>query len=663
MKLRQKLFISFLVIGLLPAIILGIFSLNLATEALNVQAYNQLTSIRSIKKQQIESYFDERQGDLNMLIESIRGQIGRNPNASVSELGEQNSAYFEKFINTYGYYDLFLIDDRGEVFYSVTKEADYQTNLVDGKFSNSGLGQLFKKVQQEKTYHLSDFKPYQPSNNDPAAFIAMSLSFENHPQLVIALQLSSQKIGEIMQQRDGMGETGESYLVGEDLRMRSDSFLDPEHHSLKASFAGTVEKNGVDTEASKAALSGEESTRIVLDYNNNPVLSAYTPLTIQDVKWALMVDIDEAEAMLPVKKLQWIIGLIFLISLIAITAVAFYVAKKITHPLGGEPDQMQLITEQIAAGDLTVEFCDSREKTGVYGAMSKMSKNLLGLMTRIIGVIDELSNAANQASSTAEQSNQSIRAQQVDIENVSCAMTQMSTTIEQVANSAKSVADSTQQVESMSKMAHSQVTDTIVVIESLSNEIDTAAKVISSVEENSQAIGSILEVIRGVADQTNLLALNAAIEAARAGDQGRGFAVVADEVRELAQKTQVSTLNIKEMIELLQTGTQRAVAVMENSTKQAKETVLSAQKTAATITDSYEQVQLISNSAMQIASGASQQSYAAEEVNKSLVSINQAAQQNASGIDEINSTSKHLNSLATDLQNITGSFTLLKAKS
>ncbi len=168
-------------------------------------------------------------------------------------------------------------------------------------------------------------------------------------------------------------------------------------------------------------------------------------------------------------------------------------------------------------------------------------------------------------------------------------------------------------------------------------------------------------MIRGIADQTNLLALNAAIEAARAGDQGRGFAVVADEVRQLAQKTQSSTLDIKEMIELLQQGTQQAVSVMQLSTDKASDTVTSARGTASSIHDSYQEIQLISENAMQIAAAADQQSAAAEEINQALVAINEAALQNAIGINEITSTSEHLNLLAVDLQQITGKFTLRKS--
>jgi methyl-accepting chemotaxis protein len=119
--------------------------------------------------------------------------------------------------------------------------------------------------------------------------------------MYIALQLPLGGIQKIMGIREGMGETGESYLVGEDLKMRSNSFLDPIGHTVKASFAGTVNKNGVDTEAAKRALAMERNTDIILDYNGNPVLSSFDFIDFGHFKWAVLSEIDEPEAFASIK--------------------------------------------------------------------------------------------------------------------------------------------------------------------------------------------------------------------------------------------------------------------------------------------------------------------------------------------------------------------------
>ncbi|HMB31768.1 MAG TPA: hypothetical protein VKN82_08085, partial [Desulfohalobiaceae bacterium] len=182
--------------------------------------------------------------------------------------------YFTKYIKSYGYYDLFLINKKGYVFYTVGKEADYHTNMLEGKYSDSNLGKLTRKVLRTKSYAMADFASYAPSGGKPASFVARPLIHNNKVEMVVALQLSLQDINNIMQERTGMGESGETYLVGPDKLMRSDSFLATQSHSVEASFAGTVQQNGVDTVASRQALNGKTDAQIIDDYNGNPVLSA-----------------------------------------------------------------------------------------------------------------------------------------------------------------------------------------------------------------------------------------------------------------------------------------------------------------------------------------------------------------------------------------------------
>ena len=190
---------------------------------------------------------------------------------------EKGLTFFSKYRSIYGYYDLFLLDPDGYCFFTVAGESDCRTNLANGKFKDSGLGKLVRRVLATKKFAIADFEPYAPSNNEPAAFMAQPLLHENDVELIVALQLSIESINGIMQERTGMGETGETYLVGSDNLMRSDSFLDPKNHAVKSSFANPG-SGRVDTEATKAALLGKEGNKIVIDYNGNPVLSAYTPL-------------------------------------------------------------------------------------------------------------------------------------------------------------------------------------------------------------------------------------------------------------------------------------------------------------------------------------------------------------------------------------------------
>ena len=254
--------------------------------------------------------------------------------------------FFTQYNEQYGYYDLFLLSADGFCFYSVCQEADYETNFVDGKYSNSNLGVLVREVLSTKKFGFADFKPYAPSNGAPAAFIAAPVidAQDNELEIIVALQLPLDTVNAIMGVRAGMGETGETYLVGPDKLMRSDSFLDAQGHSVAASFAGTVEKNGVDTEAATEALAGNTDAKIIDDYNGNPVLSAFTPVNVFGTTWALLAEIDKAEAFAPVQTMEanaeaaksglktasWIIAGV---AVAIISIVAYFVAMLVTGPV------------------------------------------------------------------------------------------------------------------------------------------------------------------------------------------------------------------------------------------------------------------------------------------------------------------------------------------
>ncbi|MBA6230730.1 MULTISPECIES: methyl-accepting chemotaxis protein [unclassified Colwellia] len=656
MNLKNKLLITFLSIALLPTMAVGLISSYISSSALEKQVFSQLTAVREIKKTQIKDYFNERKSNIKVLSETVGNMLNFSSAKSLKISANNNHNFFENFIHTYGYYDFFLIDKNGDVFYTVTKEADYQTNLLTGAYNQSGLGKLYKKVSNNKSFAMSDFSRYAPSNNEPAGFIALPYTNRSGVEIVIALQLSIDEINYLMQQRSGMGVSGESYLVGSDLLMRSDSFLDPKAHSVKASFAGNVKQNGVDTEAVKLALSGETGNKIIDDYNSNPVLSSYTPININGITWVLLAEIDVAEAFLPVYKMYKNIFYIIVLCVLGII-IALLTAKSILKPLGGEPTEMQKISETIADGDLMISFIEHSNHSSVYGAMQRMTTHLRNVISKIIHDSNNLTHVAMETSALSLQSSTSLQNQKLNIAQIATAVEQMSVSINEVSHNAANVAHSAQKASSSSGHANTKISQAIDDLNNLGGEIYQANNIIQDLEKDSTDIGSVLEVIRGIAEQTNLLALNAAIEAAieaaRAGEQGRGFAVVADEVRSLASKTQESTKNIELMIKKLQKASTDAVKAMEVSQDVCRQTIANTQDVADVIASMNGEIKSITQMTDLIATAVEEQSCVSNEISKNVTAISDVANENSTSAEQVSASSKDISNIAAALNQLT----------
>ncbi|MCB1903069.1 MAG: methyl-accepting chemotaxis protein, partial [Gammaproteobacteria bacterium] len=217
-------------------------------------------------------------------------------------------------------------------------------------------------------------------------------------------------------------------------------------------------------------------------------------------------------------------------------------------------------------------------------------------------------------------------------------------------------AEAAQLSDTEARRGYEVVAETTRSINGLALEVKKAAEVIQKLAADSQNIGSILDVIRGIADQTNLLALNAAIEAARAGDQGRGFAVVADEVRTLAQRTQESTEEIQRMIEHVQIGASNAAQVMENGRDLAERSVKEAGAAGSSLESITAAARTISDLNTQIASAAEEQSSVSAEIDRNIHNISHAAGETTQHAHEVAAASGELTRLMSDLNSLVKQF-------
>ncbi len=294
--------------------------------------------------------------------------------ATVPALAGEAQDFYTQYTTEYGYGNLYLINRNGYVYYTTAHEADYQTNLVDGPYRGSNIARLFRQVIETRRSGFADFEPYEPLGGAPVAFLAAPLVFRDRVEVVVVVELVSDEINAIIQERTGLGQTGETYLVGPDNRMRSNSRLDPEHRSVAASFMGTVEENGVDTKATRKALAGETGTDLILDYRDQRVLSAWTPIDVFGETWALLVEQDEAEAFAAVIVLRnvsaAVAGLTMLIVVFVASRIAFSISNPVVH--------LTEVARVVADGNLDIQATvESNDEIGLLGdAFNQMTRQL-----------------------------------------------------------------------------------------------------------------------------------------------------------------------------------------------------------------------------------------------------------------------------------------------
>lgn len=348
---------------------------------------------------------------------------------------------------------------------------------------------------------------------------------------------------------------------------------------------------------------------------------------------------------------------ILVVSAVAV-AVSFLIQAATVSPINAVVDALRDIAE--GEGDLTRRL-QIRSHDEV-GQLSSWFNTFIERVHKIIGEFSvtatELNANAEKLSQTAKETEKGVVNQQSEIQQVVTAVREMASVVEDVAQNVTQAADNAEEADRQAKNGKSVVTGTMAQIESLSRDINAAADVIDKLRQETDNIGSVLDVIRGIAEQTNLLALNAAIEAARAGEQGRGFAVVADEVRTLASRTQTSTQEIQEMIERLQAGAREAVQMMEKGTSQAEESVKQADQASISLEAITNGVSSIRDKTNQIASASEEQSAATREIERNMENIATVARQTSEGSVEIASSIADLANAASSMAAIVKQFKL-----
>jgi methyl-accepting chemotaxis protein len=733
-RFGRKLLASFLAAGLIPLAAVGSIAYAQGVAALENAANGKLTALAAARQSQITDYSEvignqvrtfAESGDVSRALAAFGEVYPDDPtpiqDAYIGTLGEvddagDGSAYsqvhaefhpiFQSYQLAFGYYDVFIFDTEGNLIYSVFKETDFATNLVNGPFADTGLGEAFSgAIAGEIAW--TDFAPYAPSADAPAAFVGHPVLSDGTVIGAVAFQMPIDAISRIMQQQAGLGESGETYLVGPDRLMRSNSrFVED----------STILSLEVDTPSVAAALAGETGVKEVLDYRGVEVVSAYAPVTVFGQEWAILAEIDSAEAYEAVATLAKLAGTVAMVAIAGLVVSAGALAGAIAAPVKRVADAADHLAnvdlpafEQAfgtaAGGDLTASFqvtgteIDTRSHDE-FGVMARSFNDMLrglratgasfeAMMAELrssIGtatdVATRMSNASLSVARASEESAHAATEVASSITTVAIAANTQATITENVSQAVQQIADEVSQAGDAMNRAKAltdhaaadaragreQAREAAEAIGRITAVFDKASETVTEVGAQSARVEEIVEVIRSIAEQTNLLALNAAIEAARAGEQGRGFAVVASEVKALAEESAASAERVGSTITEMRDAVKEAVHSMDGGRAEVETgtgVVIAASGAFEKIAEAIVKIERdfagVSHATQAIIEAAGTIGASTDELMAITESNSAASEQVAAAAEESAATSEEITSIAHDVSTATKELTAAMA--
>lgn len=586
----------------------------------------------------------------------------------------------------YGFYDLFLVNNEGRVIYSVFKETDFATSLLDGPFANTDLARAWRAAQDaaEGTITMTDFTSYSPSYEAPASFLSAPI-YENDKQLgTLIVQLPVALFTEIMTSKQkwedvGMGETGQVYLVGGDATVRTETrtFLqnpekfkrdildygksDPqivEQILARGSTVGLLKLNepGVD-----AALNGERGVVEAVNYLGHNSLIAFAPLELSGLRWGIIAEINLDEAYSGLYGIQRtmlsVIGIILVVMILFAVLFGLYMSARLIDPIKGLVSALDNIAE--GEGDLRVQL-DSAKRKDEIGALSKSFNTFVGKIRSVVSDVaisaTQLAGVSSEFAKATDEGQRHIARQREMAQSIASAVTEFAASIDEVARSSNETLVTMNQANDVSQAGSTLALKSRNEIERLSEGTRQSAEAISQLSSEIDQIKEVLGVINDIAEQTSLLALNAAIEAARAGEQGRGFAVVADEVRQLSSRTQVATVNIAGKIETLRSAADESVARVQRSLEAAQSGIELSNQTNSGLHEISDLVAEVNGMQSQVASAVTEQQAVVKDIETSILDIDNLSEVTFTESERTQARAAELMQMAKNLQTLVGRF-------
>lgn len=695
--LSKKIPAIIIVIGVLAAGLTGAFSYIKAKSAIEEEAVSKLTAILDDRHEALDYWLKGIEGDLitqasnltikealldfglawsaldgdpttmlqKLYITDNKHKIGEKEKLDAAPDGSDYSSahakyhpYLRAFLQDRGYYDIFLIDLKGNIVYSVFKELDFATNLINGKWAKSDLGNAFRASLHASAGHKTfiDFKPYAPSADAPASFISTPIMSDiGKVAGVLVFQMPIERLNNLMQKTAGLGKTGETYLVGTDFLMRSDSRFGKE---------STILKTKIDTEQVRKALNGETGILDGTDMNGVAVVSAFKSIHFLNTTWAMLVEQDHTETYKNVIEMRNELFLGVGIGSILIALVGMFIGRGISRPISMTT---QVITK-LAEGDTSIEVV-GKERSDEIGEMARAVEVLKenAIKTRELEVkqqaleikieedkrqtMNDLADDFNAnvgsiveiISSGAQDLQETATTMSSISEETSSQATAVAAASEEASTNVQTVAAAAEEMSHSIAEINAQVAEASLAARSAVERVGKTTEQMQYLSSTADKIGEVIKMISDIADQTNLLALNATIESARAGEAGKGFAVVASEVKGLAAQTAQATEEIVSQVEQIQLATKEAVVSMAEIGEVIQKVDQTSSVIANAMKEQGEATNEISQNIQEAATGT-------REVTENISGVTQASQETGTASMQVKTAAEEMSGQAKRLK-------------